>query len=230
MGREEAGPLRAELPPKYVVIPVELVYGAMPKGILRTAVRLWGLGWRSFERQVGYRYAGPVHVDRLRELCQISRRQLYEHLRYLIRAGVLRYTQDRGQFTFTFGSPDRFHFGAVCAENRTDMGMGVGVGVSPPESDSESQSGGEQHQQQTGAREALVELGVLEPTLSRLLGLEWMTEEYVAGWAVWFKDEADLGVGYLVSRWRKGEGAPETRGDRELRKRRAMYAEQGILT
>ena len=149
MGREEAGPLRAELPPKYVVIPVELVYGAMPKGILRTAVRLWGLGWRSFERQVGYRYAGPVHVDRLRELCQISRRQLYEHLRYLIRAGVLRYTQDRGQFTFTFGSPKRFHFGAGCAENRTDMGIDV-VGVaSESVVDSESEPKGEKQQQQT---------------------------------------------------------------------------------
>lgn len=223
--------MKGELPPKYVVIPVELVYGAMPKGILRTAVRLWGLGWRSFERQVGYRYAGPVHVDRLRDLCQISRRQLYEHLRYLIRAGVLRYTQDRGQFTFTFGSPDRFQFGAVCAENRTDMDIGVGVGVSPPESDSESQSGGkQQQQQQTRAREALVELGVLEPTLSHLLELEWMTAEYVAGWAAWFKDEADLGVGYLVSRWRKGEQAPETRCERELRKRKVMYAEWGILS
>ena len=55
-------------------------------------------------------------------------------------------------------------------------------------------------------------LGVLEPTRTELVRLEWVTVEYLRAWAEYLETRQDLGPGWLVVQVRAGAGAPAVRG------------------
>ena len=64
------------LPPRYANIPAALLYSDLPAAVQRTAERIWGLGW-----QYNYERTGEVTLDELEEICGLSRRQVFAHLR-----------------------------------------------------------------------------------------------------------------------------------------------------
>jgi hypothetical protein len=74
--REGRGAMASPLPPRYVNVPVELLYHAdLPASLLRTALRIYGLSWRR-----GYQRTEPIGFDKLREICGVGRSTLYGHL------------------------------------------------------------------------------------------------------------------------------------------------------
>lgn len=115
-----------KLPPEYVIVPAGLVYSDLPASIQRTAERIYGLAWQS------HRASGPdqplsatVGLEELCDVCDLSRRQLFSHLRILVNRGVLRYTYSRTAGIYVFQLPPRSHWSHVLdppqnsAENRT---------------------------------------------------------------------------------------------------------------
>jgi len=220
--------LTVDVPPRYVVAPAALVYADLPRSIVLTGIRIWGLAWRH-----NYEYTGVLIEEDLLELLGLRRRQLFEHLKRLVDTGVLRFTYTDARFTFDFtarralsrGPPHRGDIMSAVFCNGGDMS----VVVDEIESSTDTT---EPHQQQDGrAREALEELGVMEPTLSEMTRLSWVTEAYLASWAAWYEEVSDhVGVGFLVLRWRAGEEAPETRSDRDKRVRREQYARYNVQT
>ena len=209
------------LPPQYVYAPASLVYGDLPRSVILTGIRIWGLGWR-------YRYerTGKIREQELLEICGLSRSQLYEHLGRLVATGVLRFTNIAGGYLFVFdrtaariragpGPP-----GVSSPENRTPCPLSVVVGSSLAEdacltveeqqqhvvSSSEGGSGGEGRRvRKTGLEGAgesgkpdwaerlavLARIGVWEPVRSELAGLKWATREYLTMWAEWFEGRED---------------------------------------
>jgi len=220
--------LTVDLPPRYVVAPARLVYADLPRSIVLTGIRLWGLAWRH-----NYEYTGAVTEEDLLELLGLRRRQLFEHLKRLVSIGVLRYTYIGARLTFDFT--------ASRSLSRAPPGRGIpsavfrtGADMSVVDDDVQvsTESVQKEHQQQDGrARGILEELGVMEPTLSEIAGLHWVTEGYLARWADWYEERRDqVGVGMLVLRWRVGDEAPETRGEREKRLRKETYARYNVQT
>ena len=71
-------------------------------------------------------------------------------------------------------------------------------------------------------------MGVLEPTRSEILGLEWATAEYLEAWEDWWIEEFwsahfdGSGLGLVIEQVRAGIEAPATRTTRRLER----YAEQ----
>jgi len=59
--------------------------------------------------------------------------------------------------------------------------------------------------------DVLGKMGVLEPVLSELAGLEWATPEYLLAWARWLEaQQGKVGVGLVVEQVRRGAQAPVT--------------------
>lgn len=219
--------MSVDLPPRYVVAPAKLVFADLPRTIVLTGIRIWALGWRH-----NYEYTGPIDEEDLLELLGLRRAALFEHLRRLMVTGMLRYATTGSRFTFDFTatlSASRAPPGRQRASpeiwTRQDMS------VDDDDVQVSTESVQKQHQQQDGrAREALQELGVMEPTRSELLGLRWVTEDYLHAWAEWWAEQDGLGLGFLVQQWRGGERAPETLREREVRVRRDTYARYNIQT
>ena len=222
--------MSVDVPPRYVVAPARLVYADLPRSIVLTGIRVWGLAWRH-----NYEYTGPVTEEDLLELLGLRRRQLFEHLKRLVSIGVLRYTYTGARLTFDFT--------ASRSLSRAPPGPGqpwgpsavfrTGTDMSVVDDDVQlsTETIGKQQQQDGRAREALRQLGLMEPTLSEIAELEWVTEAYVRSWATWYDERRDqVGVGFLVLRWRGGDEAPETRSDREKRVRREQYARYNVET
>jgi len=209
------------------VAPAKLVFADLPRTIVLTGIRIWALGWRH-----NYEYTGPIDEEDLLELLGLRRAALFEHLRRLMVKGMLRYATTGSRFTFDFTatlSASRAPPGRQLASpeiwTRQDMSVDDdGVQVS-------TDSIGKHQQQDGRAREALRQLGLMEPTLSEIAALEWVTEAYARSWATWYDEHRDeVGVGFLVLRWRGGEEAPETRSDREKRVQREAYVRYNIQT
>jgi len=215
-----------DVPPRYVVAPAALVFSDLPRSIVLTGIRIWALGWR-----YNYEYTRPVAEDDLLELLGLRRRQLFEHLKRLVSTGVLRYTTIDARLSFDF-TASRLLSRAPPGRGRSSAVLRTPADMSVDDEGIDSSVHTTDHQQQdAGAREALEELGVMEPTLSEMARLSWVTEAYLAGWAAWYDEVREhVGVGFLVLRWRAGEEAPETRSDREKRVRREQYARYNIQT
>ncbi len=217
------------LPAVYVNAPVCLVYGDLPRSIALTGIRIWGLGWR-------YRYerSAPIAEGVLREICGLSRRQLYEHLARLMATGVLRYSNTGGQFTFHFDPAQRSRAGPS-AENRTDWALGVVV--VPDSLSGDSLDSRKEKQQQHivpslggecegGEGEcgfphwedrlaAMDEMGVLPPVREELAGQQG--QGYLWEWAEWLTTQDALGVGWAVQRMRAGDRAPRLSREQRVR-------------
>ena len=221
--------MTVDVPPRYVVAPAALVYADLPRTIVVTGIRIWGLAWRH-----NYEYTGPIEEEDLLELLGLRRRQLFEHLRRLMSTGMLRYTTTASRFTFDFtasrslsrGPPRRGDITSAVFRTGADMSVVV------DEIDSSTDTTEKHQQQNARAREALEELGVMEPTLSEMLRLSWVTQAYLASWRAWYYDaeQVAVGVGFLVLQWRAGKEAPETRSDRDKRVRREQYARYNVQT
>lgn len=232
---------RPLLPPRYVNAPASLVYGDLPRSIIVTGLRIWGLGW-----QHEYKRTGRIPIDALCELCGLSRTQLYEHLARLVATGVLRYTNIDGQFTFRFdrgAAMPRDARAGPSPENRTDGTIDV---VDVSSSFDESFPHDKQQQQTThthavggsaeggagqsgkpdGRAEILEAMGVLEPTRSRLLALEWTNGRYLSEWLAWYEGQDALGTGWVIMQIRLGTAAPESHRKAAARDRQ-RYLEWG---
>lgn len=84
------------IPPQYSIAPSWLLYSQdLPKPVLVTALRIYGLGWRH-----RYQYSDPITIDELCRVLGLERTQVYEHLAQL--GGVLRYDTIAGTMRFQF--------------------------------------------------------------------------------------------------------------------------------
>lgn len=127
------------IPPRFVVVPVELVYPEqfgdwLSRAIADTGRKLWGLGWRH-----RYERSDPLDLESLLEIVGVGRSRFYEHLRVLTATGVLRYSNAGGRFTFFFSRPGEFKInsppsprwrGKRSPDFRTGSGNSVVVGLS----------------------------------------------------------------------------------------------------
>lgn len=233
---------RPLIPPRYVNAPSTLIYSDLPKSIIVTGLRIWGLGWK-----YDYRKTGLIPLDRLCEILDLSRTQLYEHLARLVATGVLRYTNIDGQFTFLFergavieGDLTGEARAGPSPENRTDGTIDV---VDDSSISTRYKNHHEQQQQDTHASRGgcggsgelsgkpdgvriLDAMGVAEPTRSRLLDLEHVTEEYLSAWRAWFESQDELGVGWVITQMQQGIEPPESQEQSE-RAERQRYLEWG---
>ena len=214
-----------DIPPQFVYAPVALVYGDLPRPVVLTGLRIWGLGWRR-----GYESAGPVGEDELLALCGIGRSTLYGHLARLATLGVLRYSSTGGEYTFLFnkvepmphspkirtaqsrkldGSPESWTEQSrkldYSPENRTggspENGTAIVVVGSPP-SVSASIEGEEVQQQQEQPSDFLDRLarldalGIVGTVRSELALLPWATAGYLEEWVDWaMMDAGSRGLG-----------------------------------
>lgn len=98
----------------------------MPRSVRLTAMRIYALGWNH-----NYEYTDPVAMEDLCEWCELSRRQIYDHLCRLVSKGVLRYTLlDRAGLRYVFDLwPTRSHAvrAGPSAEIRTGSALSVVV-------------------------------------------------------------------------------------------------------
>lgn len=216
-------------PPEYVNAPVALVYGDLPRAVILTGIRIWGLGWRW-----GYVKAGPILEEELLRVCRVGRSQLYEHLRRLLGTGVLRYSNTGGRFKFWFEKASRARAGPS-PENRTGLVLGVVVIpdlLSGDSLDSEREKqqqqivpslggeceGGEGESGKPDWEErvaALDEMGVLAPVREELAGIR--EADYLGEWADWLTTQEALGAGWAVERMRAGDRAPSLNREQRVR-------------
>ena len=243
----------ATVPPKFVVAPVELVYGDMPRPVAMTGLRIWGLGWKH-----QYKRTDPIREEFLLEICGVRRSQLYEHLRRLMANRVLRYTTKDGRYLFWFDDltqPQRIRAGPS-PEIRTHDTLSVVVDSSLSDSESDSLILQEKEQQQVVSEswgeceggngesgkpdwspenrieveewevrlDVLAGMGVLEPTRSRLAEQEYATVEYLEGWEDWFLTQDAVGSGFVVCRMRDGDEAPGLSRERKAQRDRQLRA------
>lgn len=218
----------ARLPPRYANIPTWLLYEVdLPRSVLVTAMRIFGLGWR-----YNYERTGPVSMDRLCAWCGVGRSQLYGHLQHLVGKDMLRYISTGDVFVFDLRPVSRGV--ALSPEIRTGSTLSV-VDVSDSDSDSESKlkqqqgnsgSGGESEggagesgfPDWVGRLEALDRIGVLEPTRTELMRLAWAGEAYLEEWADWFEVAREgAGVGMVVVQVRAGVRAPALGREEQVR-------------
>ena len=121
----------------------------MPRSVRLTGMRIYALGWDH-----NYEYTDPVAMEDLCEWCELSRRQIYDHLCRLVSKGVLRYTLlDRAGLRYVFDLwPTRSHAvragpSEPSAEIRTGSVLSVVVGSSSLSKDSLIPQTEEQQQQ-----------------------------------------------------------------------------------
>lgn len=214
-----------DIPPLFVYAPVALVYGDLPRPVVLTGLRIWGLGWRR-----GYESAGPVGEDELLALCGIGRSTLYGHLARLATLGVLRYSSTGGEYTFLFNkvepmsrspenrteqsrkpdcSPENWTGGSP--ENRTAIVV-VGSPLSVSASITEEEVQQQQKQQNTSSGgeceggelpsdfpdrlAALDALRIVGVVRGELARLDWATKEYLEEWVDWATmDAGSRGLG-----------------------------------
>jgi hypothetical protein len=222
---------RSLLPPDFVHLPSRLVYGDVPAPIFRTAARIIGLGYR-------YKYTrtDPIGFEKLMEICDVGRSQLYAHLAWLRAKGVLDYVAHPGRmYAFTFESCDGVPTSRASPEIRTGRAIDVVVDSSPhPGEITHDRESGQQQQllsdvgggvggggRQSGKPDErlaiLQEIGVLEPTRSEILSCPDVTVDYLAAWRDWYVHEcaaaallgrARIGVGLVVLQLRQRAAAP----------------------
>lgn len=231
------------LPPNYVIVPSSLVYSDLPASIQRTATRIYGLAWESHrKRDPDAPLRVVAELDELMEICDLSRRQLFAHLRRLVNRGVLRYSYSKRAGIYVLDLPARLQWpslGEKSAENRTHPPIDDVVPSSistntdtheqqqQPNHGLEGGSGGKQREcGKPHAAEVLDAMGVAEPTRSRLLALEHVTEEYLTAWRAWFDGQDELGVGWVITQMKQAIEPPETREQSE-RAERQRYLEWG---
>jgi len=202
------------LPPEYVSVPIELVYGDLPRAIAITGMRIWGLGWRHH-----YRYSDPIPFEDLCRLCRLSRSRMYAHIDHLRDRGVLRYTDVGGDGKLTFYFEQT---GAPATDSspifRTDADMSVVASVLPhgTEHSTTTKEGGVGGTNEPVLKIGLTErawvlarMGVLEPTRSEIAGLAWATVEYLEAWEAWLDTQAGrVGIGLVIEQMRRGILAP----------------------
>jgi len=233
------------LPPQYVNVPVGLLYQLdIPAAVLRTAVRIYGLGWRH-----RYERTDPVSLDELMTICEVSRSTLYGHLATLGDNRVLRYT------TVSVGRERTFVFELLMGvptspagrsppspEIRTNSAIGVVVDSSPLSKTiqpcrqqqhthavvvGESVRGGREPSKKPDRWSRILdELVIREPTRSDLLRFPHVTYEYLQAWADWYLAQEELGVGWIILQMRAGAPAPQPRQAQEKRERQ-RYLEWG---
>lgn len=245
-----------KLPPRYVNVPVELVYSDLSRQVITTGVRIWGLGWRH-----NYERTDPISLEELCEITDLSRSQLYGHLGALSGAGVLRYTSTGGEFCFRFdrdpaddaGDPPGEARAGPSPENRTDETIDV-VDDSLSSfireryvSHHETTQKGQQQQschavvvgeeceeggglsgnldQDPGPESEILDgMGVAEPTRSRLVELEHVTEAYLEAWRSWFDSQSELGIGWVITQIRAEAQPPEGAHEGRRRDSEGRYA------
>jgi hypothetical protein len=223
--------VNVRLPPRYVNLPSFLVYSDLPPSIQRTGERIYGLAWehnrkRTPEEKAELPTQFTTTLKDLIEVCQVSRRQLFAHLRVLVKRGILRYSYSRSAGIYVFTLPPRSQWPPprsgpeLSAENRTQVtvpdddptSIDLSVDHHQYSTRIEGGSGGESAQcgKPHAARLGIVDrVGIDEPTRSEIAELPWCTVEYLAGWADWFESQTDKGVGWLVVQIRKARNAPE---------------------
>jgi len=232
---------RESLPPRYANIPTWLLFEVeLPRSVRLTAMRIYALGWSH-----DYEYTDPVTLDDICEWCELSRRQIYDHLCRLASKGVLRYTLlDRAGLRYVFDlRPIRAH--GARAGPSADFRTGTALSVVASSTDLEDTSTLEEDQQQlvpvlgggrggggasaeirTGANgipdwemrlEVLDEMGVMEPTRSQVARLEYATVEFLEDWADWFLTQDAVGTGFVVWSIRAGQEAPRLSRDQAAR-------------
>jgi hypothetical protein len=93
---------RPELPPKYIIVPANLVYDqGLSNGVFRTYVQLRGLAWGKHETP-------PYSMDDLKEITGKSRTTLYGHMTLLRSRGALLWRlAAKGTFILFFESLER---------------------------------------------------------------------------------------------------------------------------
>jgi hypothetical protein len=222
--------VNVRLPPRYVNLPSFLVYSDLPPSIQRTGERIYGLAWehnrkRTPEEKAELPTQFTATLKDLIEVCQVSRRQLFAHLRVLVKRGILRYSYSRSAGIYVFTLPPRSQWPPprpvpeLSAENRTQVtipdddptSIDLSVDHHQYSTRIEEGSGGESAQcgkphstpdeceKPHAARLGVVDrVGIDEPTRSEIAELPWCTVEYLAGWADWFESQTDKGVGWLV--------------------------------
>ena len=208
----------ARIPPRYVNVPVRLLYEVvLPPSVRLTGMRIYGLGWNH-----NYEFTDPISFDRLRSVCGLSRRQMFDHLRVLVNRGVLRYTYAVAAGIYVF---DLRPIGnqvvdgelARSAENRTGRTLldVVAHDHEEKETTTTTKEGGVGETEACGnphCLEVLERMGVLEPTCSEIAGLAWVTVEYLEAWEAWLRErEGKVGVGLLIRQMRTGKLPPGTR-------------------
>lgn len=220
------------LPPQYVIVPVGLAYSDLPASIERTAIRIFGLAWEEHRRrQPELPLAVTIRLEELCHICDLSRRQLFSHLRHLVNRGVLRYAYSRSAGIYVINLPPRSQWARVLnaqsAENRTVPVIGVVGGTESMDSVDQSMDSDQQHQSSClggecegggaecgkphGAdhRNGLMDrLGIYEPVRGEILALAHADQTYLARWAVWFEDQDELGTGWVVLQLRAGADPP----------------------
>lgn len=232
------------LPPNYVIVPSALMYSDLPASIQRTAGRIYGLAWES------HRKGAPdepltviVELDELMEICDLSRRQLFAHLRVLVKRAVLRYRYSKSAGIYVFSLPPRSQWpslGEKSADFRTVPTISV-VGASSRSANADTHDQQQQYSNQAvrgeceGGRppcekphcaEILDAMGIAEPTRSRLMELEHVTGAYLSAWRAWFESQDELGIGWVIMQMRQGVEPPESR-EQGKRAERQRYLEWG---
>jgi len=231
------------LPPNYVIVPSSLVYSNLPASIQRTATRIYGLAWESHrKRDPDAPLRVVAELEELMEICELSRRQLFAHLRRLVNRGVLRYSYSKRAGIYVLDLPPRSQWptlGEMSAENRThptiddvdDSSICTNTNTHDQQQQpihavrGESEGGADACGKPHGA-EILDAMGVAEPTRSGLLDLEHVTESYLSAWRAWFDGQEELGIGWVITQIRQGIEPPETREESE-RAERQRYLEWG---
>lgn len=220
--------MSVRLPPNYVIVPAALVYSDLPASIQRTAARIYGLAWQA-HRQAGLNepLTVTIELDDLMDVCDLSRRQLFAHLRVLVKRAVLRYRYSKSVGIYVFSLPPRSAWSSVgekSADFRTDPTIGVvdvpSDGVTASHANQQQHSshavgggceGGDGECGEPHCAGILEAMGVAEPTRSELLRLDWTNGPYLTEWQEWLQSQGAMGVGWVITQIRAGAEPPATR-------------------